>query len=99
MMFWYRYNWKVDLIEETKRRANQPPVDIRGDFASHSSLNDNKEELTGRRLIVEGNFDHSREVLMGPRSAPAGLFGPAAQGLATNPLGFFVITPFKLSSG
>lgn len=87
------------MIEETKRRANQPPVDVRGDFGGYSSLQDNREQLMGHRLVVEGSFDHSREVLLGPRSVPVGLFGPAAQGMATNPQGFFVITPFRLKSG
>jgi hypothetical protein len=79
-----RYEWKRDLIAGTKEKANEPPSDIRN-LAAYASFLNNSSDFKGKRLIVEGGFDHSREVLLGPRSAPVGMFGPAAQGLATNP--------------
>jgi hypothetical protein len=36
------------------------------------------------------------ELLLGPRASPPGLITPAAQGMATNPQGFYVITPLKV---
>ncbi len=50
-------------------------------------------------MSLKGKFDHSREVLVGPRAAPPGLVSAAAQGMATNPQGFFLFTPFRLSTG
>jgi cytochrome oxidase assembly protein ShyY1 len=72
-----RYQWKVDLIEETKNRAKDPPVPI----LTMSQLDN---VFPGRRLVLRGRFDHSKEVLLGLRSAPVSLY-PAAQGMASNP--------------
>ena len=57
------------------------------------------EQIRGRVLKVTGTFDHTAEILMGPRSAPAGLIGTAAQGLAINPQGHYVITPLIRNDG
>ena len=43
---------------------------------------------------MRGKFDHTKEVLLGPRTAPSSATGGPAQGMATNPQGFYVITPF-----
>jgi SURF1 family len=78
-----RYAWKVALIEDNKLRLNDPaevvPAFTQTDFAAYVN------EMTGRRVTVTGRFDHSKEVLVGPRSSPPGLMGAAAQGLAINP--------------
>ena len=49
-------------------------------------------------MLVNGNYDFTKELLLGPRSAP-GLSTEKAQGMATNPQGYYVITPFYLSNG
>jgi cytochrome oxidase assembly protein ShyY1 len=54
--------------------------------------------MKGRRISLDGVYDHSKEILLGPRSAP-GLETQKAQGMATNPTGFFVITPLYLNNG
>ena len=78
-----RYAWKVALIEENKLRLNDPaevvPNFSQTDFVAYVN------QMSGRRVCVTGKFDHSKEILIGPRSAPAGLRGAAAQGLALNP--------------
>ena len=78
-----RYAWKVGLIEDNKSKLNDPagvvPAFTQSEFAAYV------HEMTGRRVCVTGKFDHSKEVLVGPRSAPAGLMGAVAQGLALNP--------------
>lgn len=86
------------MIEETKIRIFEAPVilpDRLTQVETSSFMNDN----IGRRISLNGIFQHDKEILLGPRSAPAGLLGSVAQGLATNPQGFFVITPFQMSSG
>jgi surfeit locus 1 family protein len=57
------------------------------------------DQIRGRVLEVTGTFDHKAETLIGPRSAPAGLVGTAAQGLAINPQGYYVVTPLERSDG
>jgi cytochrome oxidase assembly protein ShyY1 len=76
-LFVVRYQWKVDLIEETKKRAKEPPTAI----LRVSQLD---SVPSGRRLVLKGSFDHSKEVFLGLRSAPVSLY-PAAQGMASNP--------------
>jgi hypothetical protein len=51
----------------------------------------------GQKIQFDGYYDHAREVLVGPRSAPTQ--ENKAQGMATNPQGYFVITPLMLKSG
>ena len=74
----------MNLIEAAKERANLPPIDISTQTGFHSFAN-NSEEFQGRRVQIQGTFEHEKEVLLGPRSSPPGLLGPAAQGMATNP--------------
>lgn len=54
--------------------------------------------MKGRKIALHGVYDHSKEVLLGPRAAP-GLINKKAQGMATNPMGFYVITPLYLNNG
>jgi cytochrome oxidase assembly protein ShyY1 len=56
---------------------------------SNSNSNSSEEGFYGHYL-------HDHEVLLGPRSAPPGLVTTAAQGMATNPQGYYIITPFVL---
>ena len=78
-----RYTWKIGVIEESKKRINdvaEPlPALAQSELASYIN------QKRGRRVSVTGTFDHSKEVLVGPRSAPPGLMGAVAQGLAINP--------------
>ena len=62
-------------------------------ISDDTDLADINEKMKGKRVIVRGYFDHKNEVLLGTRTAPPGVF-EAAQGLVTNPQGYFVITPF-----
>lgn len=48
-----------------------------------------------RKLQLVGTFEHSNEIHLGLRSLPSG----QAQGLASNPQGYFIITPFRLKNG
>jgi hypothetical protein len=92
-----RYEWKTNLIETLKVRSEQAPVDFT--TSSSQKLFDDLEEYKCRRILIEGVYDHENEIVLGLRTAPAGLLGPAAQGLASNPQGYFIITPFLLPDG
>jgi len=92
-----RYHWKVGVIEDIKLKLNDPPEIIPS--LAQFDLVEWVDQMQGRRVAVTGIFDHSKEILIGPRSAPLGLMGDAAQGLAVNPQGYYVITPFNRSDG
>jgi cytochrome oxidase assembly protein ShyY1 len=62
------------------------------------SLKTKLSSMKGQRISVTGTFDHSKEIILGPRSAP-GLVTEKAQGMATNPQGYFIITPLYLNDG
>mmetsp|Transcript_8312 Transcript_8312/g.13959 ORF Transcript_8312/g.13959 Transcript_8312/m.13959 type:complete len:273 (+) Transcript_8312:2-820(+) len=57
------------------------------------------KDLIGQRVVVRGKFDYSQEILLGLRSAPMGLTGGPAQGLTSNPQGYFLITPLVITNG
>lgn len=93
-----RYNWKVGLMDEIGEKIKSPPATI-PDGCSQYHLSEQADQLKGRRVAFTGKFIHAAEILLGPRSAPPGLTGSAAQGLAMNPQGYFVITPFQRNDG
>ena len=78
-----RYAWKIGVIEQSKTKLNDA-ADIIPDL-KQADLVAYVSQMRGRRVSVTGTFDHSNEILLGPRSAPAGLMGAVAQGLAINP--------------
>lgn len=78
-----RYAWKIGVIEESQRKLNDI-ADILPDL-TQADLVVYVNKMRGRRVAVTGKFDHSKEILLGPRSAPPGLIGAVAQGLAVNP--------------
>lgn len=96
-----RYQWKIDLIEETRLRYEKELVrlDPRNAVSSQAELYDYMMNIPGQRLSLCGTFQHDKEIKLGPRAAPPGLMGQAAQGMATNPQGFFLMTPFQLENG
>ena len=78
-----RYAWKIGVIEEGQRKLNDV-ADTLPDLTQADLVN-YVNKMRGRRVAVTGKFDHSKEILLGPRSAPPGLIGAVAQGLAVNP--------------
>lgn len=67
-------------------------------YLSNYRLISKLNSLKGRKISLTGQFDYTKEILLGPRSAP-GLATEKAQGMATNPQGYFVITPLYLNNG
>lgn len=92
-----RYEWKNNLIDTLKVRSELAPIDFT--TSNTQQLFENLEEYKCRRILIEGVYDHENEIVLGLRTAPAGLLGPAAQGLASNPQGNFIITPLVLNDG
>lgn len=73
-----RYVWKVGVIEEINLKLHDVPEVIPS--LAQFDLVEYVNQMRGRRVDITGTFDHSKEILIGPRSAPLGLMGDAAQG-------------------
>lgn len=94
-----RYNWKVDLLKIAKERYEMDAQVLPERKLSQGDLYEYLQDISGQRVALTGSFDHSNEVRIGPRAAPPGLVTDAAQGMATNPQGYFIITPFITKGG
>lgn len=101
-----RYKWKMDLIAQRREMLQavaQPLASVLPPEAAQHGVTD---ELEFRRVVCLGAFDHSKQVLMGPRSAPAGMeaasvtagSGKAPAG-APHASGWDVITPLTCADG
>jgi len=93
-----RYRWKVQLIEERKALLQQDPQPLRVLLSDLSAGISTADEYT--RVCCEGVFEHSKQVLLGPRSAPPGATksGSAPPGAPTQS-GWDVITPLTCADG
>ena len=99
-----RYFEKIQTIEDSVKRMHEPPHPLALPSSSSSSSSSQQQDVVdalhenqGRVLLLQGTFDHSKEILLGLRSAPPNLLTAKAEGMATNPQGFYIITPFILS--
>jgi len=93
-----RYYWKIDLIESIKQASHEEPGVLKSSTVQASSSG-RLDGLDGKVMTITGHFDHGSELTLGPRSAPVSLLGYAAQGMATNPQGYYIITPFIIEDG
>lgn len=80
--------WKLDLIESLERKTQSVPVPLPLNLEELS-------ELEYRPVTLCGEFDHSREMYLGPRSNVLKEGGGLVS--AGNMTGVNIITPFKLS--
>eukprot|EP00981_Chlorochromonas_danica_P007124 scaffold1560_cov177-Ochromonas_danica.AAC.9 len=94
-----RYFWKVDLLKNLADRTKEDPIPWTSstfvDFMTESVVT-GEDALVGRRVILSGVYDFENELVLGLRAAPPGLVSEAAQGMGTNPQGYFIITPLKV---
>jgi len=91
-----RYGWKVQLIEDRKTTLAleaRPLRELCPDLSAGISA-----DAEYARVVLEGEFDHAQQVLLGPRSAPPGSKTGAPPG-APAPTGWDVITPLTCSDG
>jgi len=93
-----RYQWKLQLIEERHialASSSQPLLALVPQPGAGLP-----EDAEYQRVTVEGEFDHARQVLLGPRSAPAGAgVGTGAPAGAANTSGWDVLTPLRCADG
>lgn len=91
-----RYQWKLDLIEERKLTLQGEPSPLSTLVPEPAAGCSAESEY--HRVAVEGTFDHSHQVLLGPRSAPAGSQTNTPAG-AAGPSGWDVLTPLQCRDG
>lgn len=72
-----RLQWKLDLISRAEDRLLLPPIDLPPMVDAEAA-----NEFDYRRVRVSGSFDHTQEMLVGPR-------------LYRDRRGYFVVTPLK----
>jgi surfeit locus 1 family protein len=91
-----RYKWKSELVAKRRMSLDAPATQL-------SKLPTTDEEVQKwqyKPISVEGVFDHSREILVGPRSPPKERTG--GMGLADvkgETAGFYVVTPLVIGKG
>jgi len=78
----FRYQWKQNLIQELEAKTMAEPVEMTTNMERIEALNYS-------RVKMLGEFDHSKELYLGPRTFNQSTYG-SAEG------GYHVITPFTL---
>jgi SURF1 family len=61
----YRYQWKVDLVEQRTQQLSASPVNLPPGVHCEDVTGQGGVDLVGKRVRVKGVFDHSKEVLIG----------------------------------
>jgi surfeit locus 1 family protein len=85
-----RYFWKVDLVESRQRALASEPLSLE-EVLAHAPT---PPEFT--RVTVRGRLDHAHQMLVGPRSPPAGsAHSPGAEVHS----GWLVLTPLHSDNG
>ncbi|KAG7337575.1 SURF1 family protein [Nitzschia inconspicua] len=93
---------KLQLIDERQAQLDMEPV---------TQLDASQQPY--RRRLLQGTFRHDKEVLIGPRGAPPGVYMPVQglsamsgksssnqqQGMSSGPQGYHVLTPLELADG
>lgn len=94
-----RYFEKVEEIEKREQEIEIGDPEALADNVTNDDLLVGKNNVRiGKKVFVEGSFRYADEILVGPRGAPksAGLKkGRKAQGMATNPQGYYVVAPLE----
>ncbi|KAB0801245.1 hypothetical protein PPYR_05599 [Photinus pyralis] len=89
-----RKRWKESLIAELEKRTNATAVELPQSI-------DEISELEFYPIHIRGEFDHSKELYIGPRSLLHHGDAVSSSSLFTkqsNTQGYLVITPFKLEN-
>lgn len=89
-----RRTWKLNLIKDLQRRTSSKPRELPEDISE-------LEDMEYYPVVVRGEFDHSKEMFLGPRSlikdGDAASDGSLLSKSSHSTSGFCVITPFHLA--
>ncbi|CAG0918088.1 unnamed protein product [Notodromas monacha] len=89
-----RRRWKLDLIKELEEKTGATPILLPDSFEPETFA-----DLEYRPVTVRGEFLHSQEMYLSPRSLVTNEKNPKGGGIISDPSrsGSWVVTPFKLS--
>eukprot|EP00986_Skeletonema_menzelii_P002814 scaffold819_cov146-Skeletonema_menzelii.AAC.3 len=112
-----RYFEKIDMVQKRKddlsldplsfeqwRLLNHPTISNLDGASSSSSRSNSSDEASSksyRRVVIQGKFDHTNSILIGPRGPPPGALatsGPnsgmgGGGGMSSSTQGYWVVTP------
>jgi len=101
-----RYNEKVELMTAQDARLAEIKAELarpRPEVNTATAPEEGKDPRLVAFHRLTGTFDHSRQVLLGPRGPPLGAIsdegpdsGRSGAGLASSPQGYWVLTPFEV---
>ena len=92
---WQRYEGKIELLRNGQQSLAMPPIALSNTSYSRNEISQLIKDNKGHLVMLEGIYDHDNEIFLGPRSLP----NSSAQGMSTNPQGYFIITPFRTTDG
>lgn len=92
-----RYQWKVKLIADRTAVLEDTPQPLRTVVSDPAAGCTPDQEY--RRIILHGEFDHTQQMCVGPRSAPPAMTTEKAPPGATNTSGWDILTPLNCSDG
>ncbi|KAJ3122643.1 Surfeit locus protein 1 [Physocladia obscura] len=93
-----RLQWKLNLIEKTTEKLNSPAAAFKEFLNSSSTSNLSDSDLQFQKVKISGKFAEGRDMHVGLRSRGTAADGKGSQGMATNPQGYFVFSPFDVDS-
>ncbi|KAJ3077101.1 Surfeit locus protein 1 [Podochytrium sp. JEL0797] len=95
-----RLQWKLALIEDVKQKLEAPAVPFK-DFlnGTMAAQADASDDLQFRKIKVKGRFVEGVDLYVGPRTRGAAGESDESRGMSSNPVGFFVYSPFDVDQG
>lgn len=93
----YRLQWKKGKIRELESRTQAEPVPLPDDILNEGKIS----EMNYRNVLVQGHFDHTKEIYIGPRPLNKAGQHPGGSGLLSgrSQSGYQIVTPFVLDNG
>ena len=93
----YRLQWKKGKIRELESQTQAEPVPLPDDILNEDKIS----EMNYRNVLVQGHFDHTKEIYIGPRPLNKAGQHPGGSGLLSgrSQSGYQIVTPFVLDNG
>lgn len=88
-------DWRI-VADSDRHSLQGRKIAIRGKF-DHSKGNSTVTTIALYMNKLIQRRPSETEILLGPRPPPVGVFGPAAQGLATNPMVIIALLRYERS--
>jgi len=91
----HRLQWKKERIRDLELRSQADAVPLPTNIMEPGM----KKQMEYKRVLVTGSFDHTQEILLGPRALNDQKGNKGGGMISQSKTGFQVITPFILENG